>query len=32
MSCIENNCDEDPAVPPGVARDLGLRGAPWGVP
>ncbi len=27
MSIAENNCDEDPAVPPGVAHDLGLRGS-----
>ena len=32
MSFAENNCDEDPVVPPGVAYDLGLRRAPWGVP
>ena len=26
MSLTENNCTEDPAVPPGVAHNLGLRG------
>ena len=28
MSLTENNCDEDPSVPPGVAHSLGLRGPP----